>query len=54
MAQSGVDLADGETISGATTATLTIHPTRPEDAGAYNVVVRGAAPCAPAIRAGAV
>jgi hypothetical protein len=35
----GVPLADGDTITGATTATLTINPTGPSDVGNYDVVV---------------
>ena len=35
----GVDLSDGGSISGATTATLTIDPLSFDDAGSYDVVV---------------
>ncbi|TDD75178.1 immunoglobulin domain-containing protein [Flavobacterium caseinilyticum] len=42
------NLTNGGTISGATTATLTINPTVSGDAASdYNVVITGTVPCAP-------
>lgn len=37
--KNGINLTDDQQISGATTATLTIHPVRPKDLGNYDVIV---------------
>src|SRR5258708_31813728 len=45
--KNGANLANSGTISGATTATLTINPAKTADSGSYSVVVSGM--CAPSV-----